>query len=299
MTYHEFKECICRTIQAELEPDVKVTVQDIIKNNGTHLDGLTILSPLSNISPTIYLNYYYQQYEKGKSLQKICSEILKIYRQSHLNENIDVSFFTDYDKVKSTIVFKLINYERNKELLGQIPHYRYLDLAIVFCCLVESGYTGYATILIYHHHLKLWNITKDDLYALAVFNTPRLLQYDLRDMTEMLNELFLSEDSNEPVFDRSTANACPLYILTNQNKLNGSVCILYHNLLKDFSKRIDSDLYILPSSIHEVLILPAYANSCNDLSEIVKEVNTTQLSPEEILSDHVYYFSKDTGKLTM
>lgn len=297
MTYQEFKQHITNVIQTKLGPSVKVTVQEIIKNNNTRLDGLTILSNQLNISPTIYLNYYYSQYQKGQPLCDIYQDILSTYEENKPQGCIDISFFTEYEKVKNRIVFKLVNYERNRELLKKVPHYRYLDLAIIFNCLLESNTTGNATILIHEQHLAFWHITKDDLYTLAMENTPKLLTYELKNMTEVLSGLFKAEfaDAFEP-----TPNDFPMYVLSNCSKLNGSGCILYKNLLQNFAKKIDSDLYILPSSIHEVLIIPAKkADSAEELSAMVKEVNATQLSNEEILSDHVYYYSKETAQLTM
>lgn len=297
MTYQEFKQHIANVIQAKLGSSVKVTVQEIIKNNNTRLDGLTILSNQLNISPTIYLNYYYSQYQNGKPLNDIYHDILMTYEQNKPKSCIDISFFTEYEKVKNRIVFKLINYERNHELLEKVPHYRYLDLAIVFNCLLESNATGNATILIYQHHLAFWHITKDDLYALAMENTPKLLTYELKNMTEVLGGLLKTEFAE--ALD-TTQNVFPMYVLSNRSKLNGSGCILYKNLLHSFAKKLNSDLYILPSSVHEVLIIPAEkADSAKELSDMVKEVNATQLSNEEILSDHVYYYSRETAQLTM
>ena len=297
MTYQEFKQHISNVIQTKLGSSVKVTVQEIIKNNNTRLDGLTILSNQLNISPTIYLNYYYSQYQKGKSLDAIYQDILLTYEENKPKSCVDISFFTEYEKVKKHIVFKLINYERNRELLEKVPHYRYLDLAIVFNCLLESNNSGSATILIHHHHLAFWHITKDDLYALAMENTPKLLAYDLKNMTEVLNGLIQTEFTES--LD-AAPNSFPMYVLSNRSKLNGSGCILYKNLLQSFATKLNSDLYILPSSIHEVLIIPAKkADSAEELSDMVKEVNATQLANEEILSDHVYYYSRETAQLTM
>ncbi|MCI5874186.1 MAG: DUF5688 family protein [Clostridiales bacterium] len=296
--YSEFKQQILSDLQERLGSDVRVTVQDIIKNNDTHLDGLTILSTKYNLSPTIYLNSYFKQYENGHSLSDIENDILKVYHDNRPSDNIDISFFTDYDKVKSRIIFKLVNYERNRELLKEVPHYRFLDLSIVFNCLVESSPSGSATILIHNQHLNYWGITKDDLYALAQQNTPRLLSYDLRNMTDILKELLSDEDIPADAPDATTSY--PMYVLTNRYKLNGSGCILYQNLLRDFANRLESDLFILPSSVHEVLIIPVKnKTSPQELSDMVKDVNSSQLSREEILSDHVYYFSRESGQITM
>lgn len=297
MTYQEFKNNTIHAISASLGSSYRVALQDIIKNNDTHLDGLTILSENSNISPTIYLNYYYEQYLAGKSPAFIYEDILRSYRDNAPKENVDIRFFTDFAKVKERIIFKLVNYERNKELLTKVPHVRYLDLALVFSCYVSDFTEGYATILIHHHHLSFWDVSVNELYMLAMENTPHLLHFQIQNMTEVLNELLAEKDSRLPEEDLS---AIPMYVLSNHTKLNGSGCILYKNLLSDFSARINSDLYILPSSIHEVLLIPAkYASSAAELTAMVREINITQLSREEILSDHVYLYSRHSGKVTM
>lgn len=298
--YSEFKQHILCNLQERLGSDTQITVQDIIKNNDTHLDGLTILSAGQNLSPTIYLNHYYNQYTGGKLLSEIEDDILDIYHNNRLSNTIDVSFFTNYDKVKSHIVFKLINYERNHELLQQVPHYHFLDLAVVFICLLTSSSSdnSAATILIYNHHLNYWNITNDDLYTLAKQNTPKLLTYDLRNMTDVLKELFSIDYISNNVSEEIPVY--PIYVLTNQYKLNGSSCILYHNLLQDFANHLNCDLFILPSSVHEVLIIPVKNQTTSqELSNMVKDVNSSQLSREEVLSDHVYYFSRESGQITM
>jgi len=297
MTYQEFKNNTLHAISTKLGPSYRIALQDIIKNNDTHLDGLTILSENSNISPTIYLNYYYDQYLAGKSLSCIYEDIMLSYREHAPKESIDISFFTDFTKVKNRIVFKLVNYDRNKDLLSKVPHIRYLDLAIIFNCFVESLIDGYATILIYHHHLSYWNISTEELYHLAMKNTPRLLPYHLQNMNDILVELLNTE---QPDWMNETFEPIPMYVLSNISKLHGSGCILYEDLLFQISQSLDSDFYILPSSIHEVLLIPVeHANSYAELSSMVREINNTQLSREEVLSDRVYFYSRHTGKVSL
>lgn len=298
MNYQEFKEQLVSALKSELGAETRVILQDITKNNDTHLDGLTILAPDHNVAPTIYLDYYFRQYESGRTLPEILSDILGIYRANCPPGPIDVSFFTDYDRVKSRITFKLINYERNRTLLADVPHYRFLDLAIVFNCLLGSDDTGNATILIRDRHLAFWDITQDDLYALAVQNTPRLLPYEFRSMTDLLKELFSGKDVSCDLPD--DALPFPMYMLSNHRKLHGAACILYKDLLRTFAEQQGTDLYLLPSSIHEMLILPVSRDTSRiELTEMVQDVNSSQVAREEILSDHIYYFSRETGQITM
>ncbi len=297
MTYQEFKKNIIQAITAELGSAYRVALQDIIKNNDTHLDGLTILSENTNIAPTIYLNHYYDQYLSGKSLSVICEDILHSYRKHAPKDSIDISFFTEYEKVKSRIIFKLVNYDRNRELLTKVPHIRYLDLAIIFNCFVEASDDGYATILIYHHHMSYWNISTEQLYALAMQNTPKLLHYHLQNMADVITDLF-GDGLNSLSCD--SLQSLPMYVLSNNTKLHGSGCILYEDLLPAIAQKIDSDFYIIPSSIHEVLLIPVkHAASYEELTIMVRDINSNELSSDEILSDHVYFFSQHQGKILM
>lgn len=301
MTYDTFKEQILAGMKARI-PLASLSIQSVVKNNNVQLDGLTIMEGGTNLSPTIYLNYFYETYQNGVEFSSILDTILHTYQSNKPRGKIDTSFFTDYANVRPHIAYKLIHYERNRHLLADLPHFRYLDLAIVFYCLVSSSPSGNATILIRKDHLRFWNISPTQLFDAAKENTPRLLSYDLRNMNDLMEELLAPAHStlSDPDIKKEDAAICPMYVLTNQNKLNGASCILYEHLLEHFADRLCCDLYILPSSIHEVILIPATSDtSYQELSQMVQEVNDTQVSPEEILSDHVYYFSRSSGSIRM
>ena len=301
MTYDTFKEQILAGMKARI-PLASLSIQSVVKNNNVQLDGLTIMEGGTNLSPTIYLNYFYETYQNGVEFSSILDTILHTYQSNKPRGKIDTSFFTDYANVRPHIAYKLIHYERNRHLLADLPHFRYLDLAIVFYCLVSSSPSGNATILIRKDHLRFWNISPTQLFDAAKENTPRLLSYDLRNMNDLMEELLAPAHStlSDPDIKKEDAAICPMYVLTNQNKLNGASCILYEHLLEHFADRLCCDLYILPSSIHEVIMIPATSDtSYQELSQMVQEVNDTQVSPEEILSDHVYYFSRSSGSIRM
>ena len=301
MTYDTFKEQILAGMKDRI-PLASVSIQSVVKNNNVQLDGLTIMEGGTNLSPTIYLNYFYETYQNGVEFSSILDTILHTYQSNKPRGKIDTSFFTDYANVRPHIAYKLIHYERNRHLLADLPHFRYLDLAIVFYCLVSSSPSGNATILIRKDHLRFWNISPTQLFDAAKENTPMLLSYDLRNMNDLMEELLAPAHStlSDPDIKKEDAAICPMYVLTNQNKLNGASCILYEHLLEHFADRLCCDLYILPSSIHEVILIPATSDtSYQELSQMVQEVNDTQVSPEEILSDHVYYFSRSSGFIRM
>ena len=308
MTYHNFETEVMTLVKDKLPEGYSAIIKRICKNNGIVLHGLIINNGHTNISPTIYLDYYYDEYDKGRSIEELADEIMVQYERFSLDDDFDISVFTDYEKCKENISYKLINYEKNKELLKDVPHIIYLDLAIVFYCLLTNDVLQSSSILIRNSHLKLWDISVDTLFEVASGNTPKLLQSDIRNLSDIVNDYYKKNSSWSEEGDSGVVTAeeqeqlipdSPMYVLTNKIKLYGACCILYKNLLEEFAKKIDKNLYIIPSSIHEVLLIPdseEYTKS--SLSELVREVNATQLEPEEILSDHVYYYSMKDDAIT-
>ncbi|MGN1174349.1 MAG: DUF5688 family protein [Roseburia sp.] len=292
MNYDNFKQQILSGLQERL-PNASLSIEPVLKNNAVSLDGLIILENETNISPTLYLNYYYDIYCDGTTFPDILDSILNTYYNTRPCGKINTAFYTNYQNVRDKIAYKLVNYEANKSLLSGIPHYRKFDLAIVFYCLLTTSITGNATILIRNEHLHFWNISKHQLFLQAKENTEKLLPYQLKNMNELLSEMLKSENPQLEAGHMDEPSICPMYVLTNQSKLYGASCVLYEHLLEDIAKQFDSDFYILPSSIHEVILIPASDNtSYSELSQMVQDVNETQVSPEELLSDHVYYFSR-------
>jgi hypothetical protein len=292
MNYQEFLKNIQTQLSVRL-PDADLRIQQIARNNGNFYDGLVIVRGGINIAPTIYLMPYYHRYLDGVSLEDIYADILDTYQNNLPEQNFDTTIFTCFAKVKDRIVMRVINYERNLELLAQVPHFRYLDLAIVFYCLLSSDETTQASILIYNQHLSFWGIDTDTLYECAVVNTPNLLPHEMKDMTSILKDV-LGEDTVDETAD------IPMYVLTNRYHTNGACVILYDQLLKQLADSFDRDLVVLPSSIHEVLLVPVEVSV--DLAQydsMVQEVNETQLADDEVLSNHAYFFSRANGLLSL
>lgn len=290
MTYETFKNLIIQKLSTQLEDPKKITLQKIVRNNGQELDALIIMEKHVNAAPTIYLNHFYKRYQKGLSFSETFEELLHTYEKKRPSDPINTSFFTDFLQAKDRIVYKIINYKMNQSLLQEIPHFRFLDLAIVFYCLIYTDDSGNASILIHDNHLKYWNVTPEELMTLARENTPALLPYEVKNMYHILKD----------EFSIPTPNTYPMFVLTNTSRLNGAVCILYKNLLKQISDKLSSDFYILPSSVHEVILIPtSNKGSILELSEMVKEVNATEVAEDELLSEHAYYYSRIDNSVSM
>lgn len=292
MSFEGFCTYIRLGIQQSVGNECNVVVKEFTKNNGTTQQGLIVLEPESNISPTIYLDNYYQTYVMGESLGKIECEILELYRENRRENKMDVSFFTEWKNVKQRIIFRIVNYNANKELLNGVPHRRILDLAVVYHCLVESTLEADATILIHSPHMESWKVTEDVLFHAALENTPCLQKACVVNMEQVCRSMISEKDSDLAV-------AKSINILTNTNRTNGAGVILYPNVLKEFAEEMGHDFYIIPSSIHETILLPMLGDDWEALSQMVKEVNATQLAPEEVLSDHVYEYRRSKNVVSM
>ncbi|MBR4966576.1 MAG: hypothetical protein IKY53_08785 [Lachnospiraceae bacterium] len=290
MKFNEFAETVREELEELMKKETKVSIHSITKNNGVVLHGITISAESRNISPTIYLEEFYRDFLTGKQISEIVREIHGIYVNDTYKENIDISFFTEFEKAKEKIVYKLVNYEKNKGLLEEIPHVRYLDLAIVFQCMVQSEELGNATILIRNTHIALWQKTEEEIYEIALQNTPKLLPADLRTMEEILGELY-SVDQDEELSVAEQIGPTGMYVLSNKKRLCGAATILYPGVLRGFAKEQGKNLIILPSSVHEVILLPAQNGYDREhLKQMVSDVNETQVDAQEVLSDGVYLY---------
>lgn len=298
MEYKEFVEYIKMNTGYIAGEGGNITINHVIKNNGCEMDGLVIMEKGKDIAPTIYLDSFYELYTNGENIKSIIRQIEIVYEQNKNNITFDVNILKHFDTIKDKIVYKVVNYRSNEKLLEQVPHKRILDLAVVFYCLLDNEYGRSATALIYNNNLKNWNVTIDDVYKAALKNTPDLLHSKISSMAALFEKCGVNVDGEE--VDLKDYVPSDMYVLTNESKLNGAACILYENVLYDFAQKLGADLYILPSSVHEVILLPKLSMFEKDeLVNMVKEVNTEGVAADEVLSDHVYEYNRTERLITM
>ena len=289
----------------EAHPECSVMVHKVTKNNDLVLTGISIRSREVNIAPTIYMDDYYNDYKNGRPVMEIIAEIENIYNTYKLEHNFDVNSITDFNHVQGKICYKLVNKDKNKELLLDVPYIQFHDLAIVFYVVVSEDSDRTGTITVRNNLMEMWgNPDINDLYRIAKNNTQKRYKGSVFNMIEIMGEIISHNvDNIEPnivddFFEMNFTyedNMIPMFVATNSKKVNGAGVILYEGLLKTFAEKIGSDFYILPSSIHEVIFVPANGDmDVRYLIQMVKEVNATEVSPSEVLSDNVYKYHADT-----
>ena len=305
ITMEAFAGTVKTAMEAHYGDEYRITIQSVNKNNGLVLTGITILRKDCNIAPTIYLNQAFEQYQEGRTLESICREFIRVYEEHKVETDFDVSCVTDFSKVQSRICYKLINAEKNEVLLTDVPHILLEDLAVIFYILVSSDVEGTGTVTIRNNMLELWNVNADTLYELALANTQRLFRGTVQSMANVMMDILskqMDEESAMEFFDMMVGedDVIPMYVCTNTMKLNGAGVILYNGLLQEFADRVGSDVFILPSSIHETLLIPANADmDAEYLRDMVRTVNRTEVAPDEILSDSVYRYNRLTDRVEL
>jgi len=305
--YNTFISDITEKVGEMMGDDYSARIIKVMKNNSLELDSLVLLKEGKNFAPNIYLQPYYDSYLEGNSIQSLAERLCNVY-QNNSHSKMATSFQYTFEEMKSNVIYRLVNFEKNKKLLANVPHIRYLDLAVTFHCLVHNDGDGIGTIRITNDHVELWETSVQELHALAVKNTTGRFPAVIRSMDEVIRGMLTDElEDNElpqellqELYSQGAGVGHKMYVLSNQKGINGATCMLYENVLKRFADKLQTDLFILPSSIHEVLLVP-YSNSLSKeiLSQMVRDVNFTQVAVDEVLSDKVYFFSRNENAIIL
>ena len=270
-----------------------VNAISVLKNNDTLLKGFRFERKDSAIHPTIYLDRYYDMYCDGKSITDIADIMYGDYTESLSENEPDLSFFTDYEKMRERIVCKLISVSRNEGILRDVPHVPFLDLAVVFYCSVKLSSDHVGTVLIRNQHFKNWNVSADRVYRDALANNRRILGITARPITDVLKEMIACFKRNDEDWraPEGIGEGLPMYVLTNEKGMNGAACMLDISFLSYLGQKFGGGFFILPSSVHELIALPGDREmSVEKLKEMVRTINESEVPREEVLSDEVYFF---------
>lgn len=333
LEFGEFLSLMKKSVKEAVGAGYQVEINHVIKNNSIELDGLVVLKDKECITPNIYMNIYYEKYLEGEAVNEIVGDIIRIYKRSREdNEKNELHIRYELDEMESCIIFRLINYDKNRKLLMDVPYIQFMDLAVTFHCLVKNNEKSIGTIRITNEHMRNWKVDIGYLKEIARVNTPILFPPVIRNMNEILHEILqgdrisssidceeTGEYSANPIDiaangspikgkdfyqvrsdEAEPAKASTMYVITNAKGINGASCLLYPEVIKNLAHKIDSDLYILPSSIHEIIAVKANGTmNKKAFREMVFDVNRTQVPEEDILSDNVYFYSRERDAITL
>ena len=303
MNYEIFKEVVKEKFM-DYMPDsfkgMELVVTPVKKVNET-LDGISIRGEDKNISPAIYINDMYMKYQScgdlEETLMAACDFMARVYEKTPA---VDVeSLYKDADE---KVVFQLINTEQNKSLLEQIPHREFQDLSIIYKLVVKVEDNGIQSIKVTNNLAARLGMNEEQLFKCAAENTRRIFPPKVRSMNDVMKEMFISDGMPAELAEIMIGEIPPeqtMWVVSNNRGIDGAVSMLYENELHELAGKLENDLYILPSSVHEVIAVSTDLASPEELAEMVAEVNMQEVSLDERLSNQVYHYDKDLRKLTL
>lgn len=292
LNYDEFKRKLLKRVRENAGEDMKVEIAAIQKNNGIQKEAIVFSDKEDNLHPLIYLDSIYSQYRAGTELS-VCVGFTVGVCRSVMDLNIDM-VYKNWEDVRGKIEVTVINKAWNADAMSGIPHREFLDLVLYCRVIIDRNENGVASTIVRSHMLREWGISEEELWE-AAFSNLKTEEFDIKDVNEVLGFIFregdlsgaLNKNEFEPV----------LYVLTNKYQNRGAVGMLRTDLLEKFAEQGGCDLYILPSSIHEVLLLKDDEISVDELKSMVRSVNRGVVDETDRLSDEVYYYRRGSGKV--
>lgn len=298
MDIKEFAQQVADAVQERLGGDCRVEIKEVRRTNNVVLTGLMIRSPSTNISPCIYLEEFFQGFEKGtETVEGMADKIAGSYKEAGLPDRMDISFFIDYEKARKNVRGKLVNTEMNRKLLEAVPHREFLDLSMVYMLLLEEECDMECSIEIKNEYLELWDVTEEDLFRDADANARSDGGTVLKNIVDIIKEAPYGEETAVQALDKSF----PMYVLTNRRRTYGAVGMLDTETMKAAGKILGGSYYILPSSVHELILLApsGKAGDVKELEGIVKLINDTEVLEEQRLGYHIYHYDNESGRITL
>lgn len=292
--YIQFLMELKARVEAFFDGKVTGEVCTSLKNNGVSVTGLLLKGENERVAPNFYLENQYVEWMRGiRTLEEIGSQLCKNYQEELEKSRFlltEIKF--EWEAFRHKVFLRLVNKERNAKLLETVPYRDFMDLAIVYYYSVNLDADVQGTLIISKEHLELLGITEEELHQVAESNYQRYQPVKIRCMQDLLYDL-----ARKVGVEISEAKDCypSMFVLTNTKSMFGAASLTFDVELECFAKRIGKGFFVLPSSVHEVILVPESADfSIEYFAGMVKKVNETQLDPTEVLSDSIYFYDKET-----
>ena len=305
MEYQEFKKVVEEQLKEYVPEPYRSMEWDshkVEKVNQT-LDAINFRSTESgmNVSPTVYINTMYEQYKNGEQIEDILRDVAGVIVRA-VKEKDKIIPDLDFENAKENIVFQLINTEQNKDMLANVPHREFQDLSIIYRWVVNRNDEGLASILIKDNVAKQLGLSESQLFDAAKENTKKLLPIAVRPMGEVLMDIMM-KDGMPCELAEIMLNTLPakeqMYVISNEIGVNGASAMLYEEGLEELANIFESDVYIMPSSVHECIAISSDMGNPEELAEMVESINMDQVELKDRLSNQVYFYDKETRQVSL
>lgn len=300
MDYENFKEQFIEQLQEELYGkgvEARFDTKAVEKLNNEGYDAVTVTPAESNIGVTLNVEAFHKAYEDGASMSEVVSRASDTVIRGFENQPmVDVASLMDYEQMKDKLVMEVVSTETNAEMLASVPHHEMEDMSVVYRFVIDSNEDGRATILATNNMIEAMGVTPEQLHEDALKNAPELKPAVITGMSEVMAEMMGMSPEEMAMMGMPTDPADEqMYVATVPDKIHGAGVLAYQDFMDQASDRIGGgSFFILPSSVHEVLIVPDNGQmSLHELESMVREVNATQVAPEDKLTDNVYHYDAE------
>ena len=294
MDYESFKEKFVEDLKDRLDEqgaDVKVSVNTVNKLNESY-EAVTVTPEGSNIGVNIGIDKFYDAMENGRSYDEVVDKAVEVVNSGITQRpDFDIDSLSDYSQMKEKLAMEVVSAEANKEMLETVPHQNMEDMAVVYRFVLNSDDEGRASILVTNQLLESMGVTPEQLHADAMENAPQIKPVEIKGMSEVMAEMMGVEQAEMMGIFPVAPEDEQIYVATVPDKVHGAGVLAYQDFMDQAAERVGGDFFILPSSIHEILIVPDTGEmGLKDLKNMVQEVNATQVAPEDKLTDSVYHY---------
>ena len=302
----EFRKKVIKELEGVFGDGYQALPYDKLKNNEVILHGICIHKENETVSPVIYLEEYILPYAAGKmTVKEIAAEMLERYCREDMPRNI-ADHVEDFQMMKDRVRIKVINYDANIRRLEQVPHRRFLDLAIVYYLDMEvSIEAGKVTIEIKNELMERWNVSEGDLYRLGMDNMSSKDSFYADEIVGIIRKIArtgLDAEAGKLLeeIEKKDGPDAELYVASNRKNLFGACCLLNRNFLQGLAERTESSLVICPINVDEVLIHPMAKGSNNHMgTKDLRKMNRDAGCREECLSNSVYLYDRATQEVSI
>ena len=304
MNYEIFKEVVAEKFMdymPEQYQGMRLRVEPVNKVNKV-LDGITLVGSGAgrSVSPTLYINHMYEHYLETENLQEVLQSAAR--RMDMAFKEMPEVGDVNLEGAKDNIVFQVINTLQNEDMLRDMPHREFQDLSIIYRWVVKVDENGIQSSAIRNNLAEQLGMNEEQLFKCAVENTRRIFPTTVKSMNDVIREMFISDGMPAEVADMMIGEMPEdkmMWVISNDRGINGAGSMLYEDNLHKLAMKLETDLYILPSSVHECIAVSTNVGDPYELAEMVSEINMGQVALEDRLSNQVYHYDKDARRLTL
>lgn len=293
-------EKLVKAVEKRMAPKgYAVSLAENKKNNVGIKPGIIIRRRGDSTGMVVYVDGYVSDIEVGiLSVDNVADKIAEHIEDEEVatgySEAVDFAkMLRSKESILENVRYLLVNKKWNEAELDSYPHKDYLDLAVLY---EARNKNASMSVKITNDIMQNFGITLEELDEAANNNRDSYVAQDMFGM--MVSMMPFGEEEIEEM-RKAQANGPQMYVLTNVQKVKGASALLYPELIEDVARKENSDLIVIPSSIHEILMVKASGMDKDDISQIVQEVNSQHVDEQERLSDHAYFYKRGSLQITL